>query len=518
MMPWESPIKSNRVTPQSTATREAHVDAPNNSASQSQVTSTAPARRAASQNDRSASAETGSRLALMPWESPVVKGTNARAAQSQTPIARSQQTAPVNQKPVTIVNTPRAMRSSPQGDVRLASAEQPVELRQSMDNDPAAARRTPVLPTGYLPRSVPSGAYNGAPSFDPHNHGAAHAGSGCGCSACSGGGGGPFRFSDCAPSADQVQCPWSPPGIERPWPHDEYIWDGGDRGGDARVKKDRRVVGLDQEDTVAHYDTLDGRTLVTESNRVPIYAPRFASVRKVIGVQIGEQAESAGKIEKLVEPVRQDRVSVADAMHKNVQPVGNRLLDQPIQHLERRQGFSVENEQSPRAAILRQLPFEDLSLLQRGIFDQKELPRLAERIAAAEIWVVKEAVQVVLDGEPAHEVQDEKTPGVTVAYDLLGKPRLRIIKIADRSEANPGEVVRFSLRFDNIGDQTLNNVVVLDNLTTRLEYVPDTQKCSLKSEFSTEPNDGGSDALRWAIQEPLKVNEGGLIRFHCKVK
>ena len=76
----------------------------------------------------------------------------------------------------------------------------------------------------------------------------------------------------------------SPPGIARPWPADEYIFDGGDRRGPVQVARDWTVYGLDQEDTVVHYDTLNGDTRVQPSNRVPIYAPRFAATRKVTSV------------------------------------------------------------------------------------------------------------------------------------------------------------------------------------------------------------------------------------------
>ena len=65
-------------------------------------------------------------------------------------------------------------------------------------------------------------------------------------------------------------------------PPDEYICDGGDDGLPVGVRADWRVDGLEQEDTVAHYDTLDGRVVVQPSNRVCIYAPRFAAVRRAM--------------------------------------------------------------------------------------------------------------------------------------------------------------------------------------------------------------------------------------------
>ena len=79
---------------------------------------------------------------------------------------------------------------------------------------------------------------------------------------------------------------WAPPAIKRPWPNDEYLHDGGDRRVKVLVGDDWQIHNLDLEDTIAHFDTAeehpdDSRTVVVESNRVHIYAPRFGAVRKV---------------------------------------------------------------------------------------------------------------------------------------------------------------------------------------------------------------------------------------------
>ena len=83
------------------------------------------------------------------------------------------------------------------------------------------------------------------------------------------------------PLPETTITPWSPPGIARPWPHDEYLHDGGDRDIQVTVSDDFQVHGLEMEDTIVHFDTIDGRRLVEPSNRVSIYAPRFGAVRQV---------------------------------------------------------------------------------------------------------------------------------------------------------------------------------------------------------------------------------------------
>jgi uncharacterized repeat protein (TIGR01451 family) len=82
----------------------------------------------------------------------------------------------------------------------------------------------------------------------------------------------------------------------------------------------------------------------------------------------------------------------------------------------------------------------------------------------------------------------------------------------------PGEEVEFVLRFDNIGDQVIGNVTIVDNLSTRLEYIAGSAQSSVDARFVTEPNAAGSTILRWEITNPVKPREGGLLRFRARVR
>ena len=64
----------------------------------------------------------------------------------------------------------------------------------------------------------------------------------------------------------------------------EYIFDGGDRDPQVRLREDLTQTGLDPEDTVIQYTTKTGVTEVQSGCRVAIYAPRFGSVRKRTGI------------------------------------------------------------------------------------------------------------------------------------------------------------------------------------------------------------------------------------------
>jgi uncharacterized repeat protein (TIGR01451 family) len=370
----------------------------------------------------------------------------------------------------------------------------------------------PVKQAQYIPQSLPPTAWTG-PTHHDHVHGTVHSYRQNFCPHCQGRQ--PFEFSDDIHEG----LSWVPDGISCPWPKDEYICDGSDLNHDVYVKQDFTVVGLDPEDTIAHYDTVDGRTEVSASNCVCIYAPRFAAVRQITGPVLWEAHERMAAIEK---PVKLNVHEENRGPKTAVQPeqlVAQVGLDQPQRFIDRTRGIGVEQTLRLILAADAFLPHENLKLIQRGEYDALEKARLAERVAAAETWTLNQAVQVIIDGKPAVEARGTATPQETVMYELEGRPCLRICKIADKSEAQLDEIIQFTLRFDNLGDQTIGNVTIIDHLMPRLEFVEGSAESSVKADFKTEaklPEE--SLILRWEITEPLKVNQGGIIRFQARVR
>ena len=312
--------------------------------------------------------------------------------------------------------------------------------------------------------------------------------------------------------------PWAPPGIATPWPRDEYLHDGGDKIPDVRVQPDWQVSGLDSEDTVVHYDTIDGRTVVEPSNRVHIYSPRFAAVRQISGVELNTQNESLIGVDADLRLALHEEKRGADAAMQPLQPLGEIGVKQAsIARLKQGEG-RVANELSLRELKDGFLPYENFTAIRMGIIEQSEKARLMESIDAAITWTHDKAVQVVMNGlAAAVEVGDQRAQA-TFTIDVPNNPKLRVIKVASTNVAVPGEIVDFTIRFDNIGDQQIGNVTLIDNLTTRLEYVEGTAQSSRKAEFFTDVNEQDSLVLRWEFAEPLGPGEGGLVRFHCKVR
>lgn len=312
---------------------------------------------------------------------------------------------------------------------------------------------------------------------------------------------------------------WAPDGIARPWPTDEYLIDGGDRDLPVDVAPDWKVYGLESEDTVAHFDTLDGRTMVEASNQVCVYAPRFASVRKVTSLVAEEQVTGPGGVYTPEHLAREQEHQEVWHGEKYVQ-LGSQHGLKPVVIFENKQGDgAISSQTNLQGASHAVHPYENLTMIRHGQLDNNESALLARGVAAAIIWSQFEQVEVVLDGVSAIEMVKDDKPFVMYTVDEAPAcPKLRLCKLASTTAAKPGEEIEFTLRFDNTGNQPIGNVVLIDNLTARLEYVEGSTDTTLEADFSAEPSDSGSSVLRWELKEALDVNCGGVIRFKCRVR
>ena len=283
--------------------------------------------------------------------------------------------------------------------------------------------------------------------------------------------------------------------------------------------QDWTLLGLDQEDTVAHYDTLDGRTEVQASNRVPIYAPRFAAIRQVSGLSMSHTRNRLAGVELPTGPLTQEEQLQPTGVHQPLQ-TERYLGTRGLQDFREREGTLGFTGDVLLAGLRDRFQiYEDFQVIRDGTFDNSEKARLTLWLAAAHAWESDQSAQVGIDEHAAVQVTGRSRVQSIYEYELPdGKPRLRIIKVASTSQAQPGDEIEFTLRFDNVGDQAIGNVTIIDNLTTRLEYVPGTAECSLTARFVTQENDGESLVLRWEVMDPLEVGQGGIIRFHCRVR
>jgi uncharacterized repeat protein (TIGR01451 family) len=319
------------------------------------------------------------------------------------------------------------------------------------------------------------------------------------------------------PIPQGIVTPWKPPGIDGPWPADEYLWDGGEKY-PVVVDSNLEIKGLALEDTIVHYDTIDGRTVVKPSNRVVIYSPRFGAVREVTAALASQQEQGPVQAEKPVGPVQYEEDQLATTALQPVQPVGE--IGTKLVSIEKGNQLvvRVSNRLQPATMEDHLLPFEDFEIVRLGMFAQSEQTEVQERVEAAVAWTADQAAQVILEKQTAHvEVGDQRAQA-TFTIDTPNHPCLRLIKLASTATARPGEFVDFTIRFDNVGDQKIGNVTLVDNLTTRLEYVDGTAQSSLTADFSASLNEGDSMLLRWEFADPIEAGAGGIVRFRCRVR
>jgi uncharacterized repeat protein (TIGR01451 family) len=300
---------------------------------------------------------------------------------------------------------------------------------------------------------------------------------------------------------------------------DEYVFDGSDRGQRVRVDQSWNVHGLETEDTIGHFDMLDGRRVDTPSNRVAIYAPRFAAVRKVDGVFKARLRQPVGAVEEKT-PIAQ--AGAADGSSTTKQ----HLALNRFQSTNRASGF-IDQTRGVVADTVTHLfgvrnnfkAYENLSLMRIGKWSNAQSARLSLGIQSALVWEDALGLQVVTKKISPIIVRDVSTIQELVRVESEdGSDLLRVTKIASKIAARTGEYVDFTIRFDNLSGQKIGNVTIIDNLTRRLEYVPNTAESTLNADFISKQNDGGSLMLRWEIIEPLPARSGGIIRFKCRVR
>ncbi|MBI1345706.1 hypothetical protein GC163_05395 [bacterium] len=339
----------------------------------------------------------------------------------------------------------------------------------------------------------------------------------------------PEAITSCPPEARQPVAGANPYGVGMPhcdvacqpspahYP-DEYLCDGGDRELPVHYGADVRL-GLDTEDTVAEYTKNDGSEGLTKSNKVCVYAPRFASVRSVsLPHQEGTYREVGGIDHAGLGGEMQNQL-VASLGQRNIAADGVRM---------RSRASGLETEQISTDMQQRQRPqlqdkvlntFQDVGFFRSGLLDQSDVARLNLGIGAALVWTRE--LYPVIQGkvERATTGLSEVQATALTIVKVDDKPgSLRIVKVADKQSAEPGDIITFSIRYDNPGPTAVSSVRIIDNLTPRLEYVIDSATCEVAGRLVVQDNGEGSLVLIWELDEPVAPKTGGVVTFQAKVR
>ncbi|MDR3232503.1 MAG: hypothetical protein LBT46_02335 [Planctomycetaceae bacterium] len=275
-------------------------------------------------------------------------------------------------------------------------------------------------------------------------------------------------------------------------------------------------------DTAAHFETADGRTLTEVSNRIAIYAPRFRAVRKTEGLlnesqvtglvaaHSNKSASSSRNAEKTGFTEQELRSSYARSRDQLAGAAGHDRSG-GVERMIGLVGYNNFDVVDSDSMVLRQRTFD---------FRNNEKTALDSAAAKARGWSGIEGIKVQINElAPMAAAGIEGAASFFQIEDKTSKTsKLRLIKAASKETAKIGETVDFTLRFDNIGNQVIGKVVLLDNLTGRLEFIAGSAKCSLESDMRLEPNAGGSFTIRFEITEPMQPGSFGVIQFQCIVR
>jgi uncharacterized repeat protein (TIGR01451 family) len=330
----------------------------------------------------------------------------------------------------------------------------------------------------------------------------------------------PFRTPEGAgcglPCGPPPRCEAPPPG--QPWiPKDEYLCDGGDGNDAASFAGDGSLSGIDPRDALMRFN--DGRrSRLLPTNTVCLYAPRFASVRSTLG------------------PNEATRVEILKGNDQVERQMTGLVRQSPKKFVENRTAELSRHRARASGMIARQAvnSHKELRVLHEGdsvvqlnghtlvqnLESQTNREKPAQENGRVFLQGIKLAEGLVVTGiaEGAREqVMAWKPQEVQAVEEPPNKPGLAVVKQVDAQEAEPGDVVTFTITYRNMGNVPLRAVSVVDSLLPRLEYVLGSARGPAGAVFTAGENRAGSTELRWDIGT-IQPGAAGAVSFQAKVR
>jgi uncharacterized repeat protein (TIGR01451 family) len=246
------------------------------------------------------------------------------------------------------------------------------------------------------------------------------------------------------------------------------VYDGGDSGLPVGFDVRGKLAGVDPSDTVAEYVNSAGTKKIAISNKVALCIPRYILMRT------------------------------------EVTPGVREMIASPDATLAKKTPVTIEGSQE---------------LIERVQKLQLELARTTARATSTDsvygttIAGAIKSTKISFSIQPPLTLNGQKMPD----HPQPDGPLL-ICKWPDRAGANIGDILTWHLRYTNSGKQPITDVVLVDNLTPRFEYIPGSAKTDRDATFTFQPNNAGSHLLRWQFSGELAPGEGGVVTFQVRVR
>ncbi len=258
-------------------------------------------------------------------------------------------------------------------------------------------------------------------------------------------------------------------------PTEELLPDGGDIGSRVGIGPNGRLGNLDPTDTAIEYR--DGnRKRAVISNRVCLFAPRMPIMRQELAI---------GGVGVSLPPGTAD-TAIAPGLNRAKRPARE-----------------AEAYTHPAAMRVREQV--------RGAITRTGWHELESYIGCPLVLGTVEGLRVkatVVEPLGLTQYRDQCKPDQPLV----------LIKTLDPREAQPGDVITFTIKFVNYGSRPAKEVVVADSLASRLEYVAGSSRGDRPSTFTMQPNAAGSVILRWEIGGDIPPGQSGIVQFQAKVR
>lgn len=318
-------------------------------------------------------------------------------------------------------------------------------------------------------------------------------------------------------------CPSAAPCAARPFPSvevtgDELLCDGGDKGPKA-THEGEKLAGVGVEDTVAEFVDDQGQKHIQPSTQACVYAPKFGSVSSATQPQEGSTvAKALGHQDEMKSAGFEAKV-VIDQKVQTDEPQGMLMRSRPSglegQAVEDHLHQNVKTESHVRLTNA----FEDFRFIREGQLDRAGSSVVALGVTAAQEWADGRRPIIIAHDQAGQVVQGRFTAqDYTGVEDRRTPGELTLVKVADKGSAHPGDVITFTIRFDNVGDRELFGVRLVDNLSPRLAYVEGSVSSNLDGQIDVDENGFGGKMLSFTFDQPLKGHTGGYVTFQCSVR
>ncbi|MCS6866760.1 MAG: hypothetical protein RMJ56_09040 [Gemmataceae bacterium] len=273
------------------------------------------------------------------------------------------------------------------------------------------------------------------------------------------------------PSLPIGLCPMYDPLLGPKGPKEECFIDGGDKEFPLGIGRNGQLGGLDPTDVAVEF-TIGGKRQVTTSNVVCICSPRFMIRRSELLPSGFEQARFL-------------------AAHVGVHGPG-----------------LFRDRQAAMVGIG--------SVRTGGVQGSVRASGYVGKVGLSfYIGSTRPLVVGQVDGLKVTAAVVE--PEQLTAYPTLCP--LTVTKSVDPpGPKEPGEVVTITIRYANTGTKPVSDLVVSDNLSPRLEYIPGSAQTDRPANFSAAENEVGSLILRWELPGVLLPGQTGTVKFKAKVR